>query len=545
MLNLRRCMPAVMFILLGWLAVRTAAAQPFSCNTSAVPRQVRAEGLTELVGDMTLTCTGGVAAQSLTANLAIVANTNITSKILSNDRSEALLTIGHPPYTPATLYQGQMSGNNSVVFSGVSITMPGPKVTLTLTFRNVRVNAMMLGVGSPVIMLVTIAGPYPVSISNPQQTVAMTQTGLSFEVRKTDDSAFAVPDLVSSPGNNVSLLTGGDYPTDGTPGGRSFNLKFKEGFSSSFRTEAQEDGYNDPKWPSPLNKEAGLATHGARLQAHFTGIPKGVTLFVTRLPVSSGTSSTVQAQCTLQPTGPMKSCPQNATADGGLYKVPSSGEVYWEIMASSLMGVESVSFGVAVAFQPMAVSGTLTANVLGTFAPISIVGTASKTEDVPRFGSSGTAIPAFTLRDPRTVLAFQYVTSRPGYDTSFAVTNMAKDNPIYSTAGQTGHCKAYFYGVNPPLIPPLALTSPNPIPPGRLWEWTMSDSFPKSKVFEGYVLVDCPFQYAHGFALISSLGLFGADRFATSYQALVLPDRTRVPDPASTSVAGSGEQLFK
>ena len=535
MLNLRRCMPAVMFILLGWLAVGTADAQPFTCNTSAVPLQVRTEGLTELVADMKLTCTGGVVGQSLTANLAIFTNTNITSRILSGGGSEALLTIAPPPYTPATLYQGQMSGNNSLVFSGVSISMPGSG-TRELNFRNVRVNATMLPVNSLVIMYVTMATSISVPISNPQQTVAMTQTGLSFEVRKTDDSASAVPNLVSCPGNNVSLFTLlGDYPTGATPGGRTFNLKFKEGFSNSFRNKTQEHGSFDNTWPVPLNT-AGLADHGARLRAVFTGIPNNVTLFVTKLQVAPGTSTGVQAHCTL-PSG--MSCPQNASADGGLYQVPSSGEVYWEIDAASSLAVESVSFGVAVAFNPMAVSVPITAHVLGTFAPISTVGTASATEDVPRFVSSGTAIPAFTLRGCGTVLAFQFVTSSAGFDTGIAVTNMALDNPIYNTIGQTGKCTAYFYTLTGP--PPSPKISPS-LPPGGQWLWTMWSHYAD---FQGYVLVACEFQYAHGYAFVSNLGMSGPDRFAQSYQALVLPDRTRVPDPSSTSVAGSGEQLLQ
>jgi hypothetical protein len=247
----------------------------------------------------------------------------------------------------------------------------------------------------------------------------------------------------------------------------------------------------------------------------------------------------MQAQCVVNQAGAIVSCPQDATADGGLYKVPASGEVYWEITASSLAAIESVSFGVAVAFNPMAVSGTVTANVLGTFAPISTVGTASATEDVPRFAPSGTAIPAFTLRGCGTVLAFQFVTSTAGFDTGIAVTNMALDNPIYNTIGQTGKCTAYFYTLTGP--PPPQKISPS-LAPGGQWLWTM---WSHQADFQGYVLVACEFQYAHGYAFVSNLGLSGPDRFAQSYQALVLPDRTRVPDPASTAGTGSGEQLLQ
>jgi len=58
-----------------------------------------------------------------------------------------------------------------------------------------------------------------VPITNPQQNVAVTQTGLSMEVRKPDDSEPAVPTLPTCTGNNTTLLTGGGYPPPPAPGG--------------------------------------------------------------------------------------------------------------------------------------------------------------------------------------------------------------------------------------------------------------------------------------------------------------------------------------
>jgi hypothetical protein len=78
---------------------------PFSCNAqAAVPPQLRAEGLTELVGDIVLTCTGGTplaqGAQIPTANVTVYLNGTVTSRLLGTasvtGASEALLLVDDP-----------------------------------------------------------------------------------------------------------------------------------------------------------------------------------------------------------------------------------------------------------------------------------------------------------------------------------------------------------------------------------------------------------------------------------------------------------------
>ena len=81
-----------------------------ACSASvAVPPQLRTEGLTELIGDIVLTCTGGAQLASgatvPTANITVSLGTNVTSRILSTGSlnggptqniSEALLLIDEP-----------------------------------------------------------------------------------------------------------------------------------------------------------------------------------------------------------------------------------------------------------------------------------------------------------------------------------------------------------------------------------------------------------------------------------------------------------------
>jgi hypothetical protein len=95
---------AVVALMLG-LQVNASAqsnAPAFACTANAgVPPIVRAEGVTELVGDLILNCTGGTptAAGNLIplSNVQIFLNTNITSRILnSSNLSEATMLIDEP-----------------------------------------------------------------------------------------------------------------------------------------------------------------------------------------------------------------------------------------------------------------------------------------------------------------------------------------------------------------------------------------------------------------------------------------------------------------
>ncbi len=512
-----------------WLALPQMRAQvPFSCAANATSVAIRAEGLAELVGDLVLNCTGGTAGQPLTLTVQIFANTNITSRILTlPDQTEALLLVGSAPYGPSNVFAGRLITKNSVVFSSVNITQPGPG-TLALRIVNVRVNATQVPLASGVTLSVTATTAQgAVPITSPLQQVAVTQTGLTMQVRKTDDTGADVPRLLNCTGNNTTLLTGGDYPPPPAPGGRTFNIKFAEGFSSAFRPQAGENGMVIDTLPPPLNR-AGRADHGTRLRAVFSNIPTGVAIFVTTREVPQGTSAGVEARCTTTPGGALVPCPVSSPADGGMYRVPLSGspgtgEIYWEITSSNAGAAETVSFGVAVAYNPGPPAGT--GNVLGSFSPISAAGEATPgPDDLPRFVSAASPVPAFILEVCRTVLLFQFLTSIPGWDTGVSIANTTLDEPLFNTPRQSGKCTAYFYqpGVTvPPLESPV-------IPPGGQWLWTLHAYRPN---FQGYMLVSCEFQHAYGFAFISDLGFSGPDRFAQAYQAIVLDGRTRLPIP--------------
>lgn len=130
-MNFRRWITALAVLALfagfasAQIANSNASQGPFTCSASvAVPPVLRAEGLTDLVGDIVLTCTGGgvvgagTPLASNTANITVSFNTNVTSRLLANaygvtantleagNTNEALLLIDEPGSTDPGIVPG-------------------------------------------------------------------------------------------------------------------------------------------------------------------------------------------------------------------------------------------------------------------------------------------------------------------------------------------------------------------------------------------------------------------------------------------------------
>jgi len=260
---------------------------PLQCTaTVAVPPALRAEGMTELIGDIVLTCTGGtqLAAGSTipTANITVSLGTNVTSRILGNNgatnSSEALLLIDEPgnvtlptpvpgfgPAAAQTLctsasfgagpggctataglsasgipfmngpnvYQGLVS-SNQVTFQGVPIMAPvtsGSARIFRLT--NIRANVAGLGGGglpgtTQLLASVSISGSTALPVNNPVQIAGFIQTGLSVTFRNANNSGG-----LSSGGAGFNQC--GPGSSSGNPLGAAV-LQYAENFGTAFKT---------------------------------------------------------------------------------------------------------------------------------------------------------------------------------------------------------------------------------------------------------------------------------------------------------------------
>jgi len=100
MVAFRKLFPvlAIVAFLLGTATTANAQATgaPLVCTTNAgVPPLVRAEGYTELVGDIVIQCQGGNPDLAFAANFQVFLNTNITSRLIGSV-TEALLMVDEP-----------------------------------------------------------------------------------------------------------------------------------------------------------------------------------------------------------------------------------------------------------------------------------------------------------------------------------------------------------------------------------------------------------------------------------------------------------------
>ncbi len=286
---------AVVALLLGLgssanaqIALQTPA---FNCTANAGnPTIIRAEGLTELVGDMLLNCNGGTptlhGAAIPLSNVTIFLNTNLTSRLVgSGALSEATLMIDEPtpdgtggnaavpdgtvvtppagappqilcggatdpdpthvqgnscpehgtfvgvpspsPYaTQANVFSGRQNSASSVVFLGVPVDAPGTAGQRVIRITNVRANAFQLGVSST---LIPTQVTMFIAVNGSQQITINnpTQTVAFIQIGLVVGNGTAT--LLQCEDNNTDLL-GADVDT-----GSQFSITIREGFASSFK----------------------------------------------------------------------------------------------------------------------------------------------------------------------------------------------------------------------------------------------------------------------------------------------------------------------
>jgi hypothetical protein len=268
-----------------------------SVNTAATPT-LRAEGITEQIGDIVITCTGGTVLATGTpvpqVNITVSLASQVTSRLLGNvsglNASEALLMLDEPnsglppviagfgpaePFTvcntpntgcpawadvqfaggnpietavstqggttPApNVYQGVVSGNQ-VTFFGVPILAPGTTDARVIRITNVRTNANGIGGGSasgsiPVQASLLTSNFAALPISNAQPIVGFVQLGLTASV----GPATPFGQCVSQSSVSVPTAT---------------VLTFGENFGTAFKTRIDP---RNPTLPSGTSAQSGL-----------------------------------------------------------------------------------------------------------------------------------------------------------------------------------------------------------------------------------------------------------------------------------------------
>jgi hypothetical protein len=589
---------------LAIVALPASAQVPFSCVTNpGQPPLIRDGGLSELVGDVVLQCSGdapiGNTTGIITTNIQIfMSPAQVTNRVKGGTVGEcptgiscvtdALLLVTRStdgsifpqpigqavnPYTEpivgllqSNLTTGDVPNTrNSILFPNV--TLPYGTTTF-IRITNVRVAAPAASntsLPTQVFELVSTNpfGAFP--ITNPTQTVAYVQPPLQFSVRSCSDGSAAITTFQQCISQPTSPIT--------------FNVKFTEGFALAFKPRGDASQtqpgvtYNTESglvWPAITQAIGGifwaagttsLANSGTELMVRFANIPTGVNIWVTTVQTVAGTTGGASPAITAHLVNPSSTASTGTACGANTYtalQVPISagaGSATWEVDGVTIGATaqKSISFGVVVSYTSNTtagipgLTGTTPGSVSGTLAPTSTVDYASTSAAIPRFRDNPTGGQVFAIVPCVTNLLFPFVTNQAGFDTGIALVNTSLDNSNapagapYNTPTQHGACTVYYFDGT--TSAPAPQTTPD-IVAGGMSAFTLQGggvpgSTSSAQGFQGYIIARCNFQFGHGFAFISDRNTPSLG--SQGYLALIIPDTgLGIRQPSPFTVYGAG-----
>jgi uncharacterized protein (TIGR03437 family) len=374
-------------LILGSIGV--LAAQPEACSTTAASPIVRAEGLTERVGDIVFTCTGAPNS-TLGVNLSLELNANITNRISSgNIVTGTALTVDSGSGPQAVMVQPVLLSPNNLAWNGVTLTYSA-QGALTIRMADVRANAAE---GGQIVATLSMSGP--LLINQSEVVVAVPQPSLY---------AGSSADLVCAQNGS---------PLPGTPGFASLLLE-GTAFTSTRLTEGFSGAF------SPRGAAANLnADTGTRFIVRYSGFPQAAQLFVPNvvagsdavrptaggdfgLPASGGSyapsangslllalvagaDSTGAGGSVVYTPGTVGSGTVSFDAVTALQIAGGAAYAVYEVVDSNQFTIETAQFPTFLGLAPNVVQTAVQTGESVTYAPVSVVATASATAPIPRF----------------------------------------------------------------------------------------------------------------------------------------------------------------
>ena len=286
---MRRWIPFAFFALLavsGWEQANGGTEPPpFTCSANvAVPPVVRSEGITELVGDILLSCTGGKptpAGQVIpTAAISVTLNTQVTNRLLNQSgQSDALLMIDEPlsatspvPINLCTtpggcpvisngtgvgnfngssghpnVFSGIVAGNQ-VTFFSVPVLPASSNGARVFRFTNVRANIAVLSPGGNQASV----GQFTVPSIFASPSITFSNGATVPIINGTSPSDKNGPVVVAFPTQGPSFQTGYN-PTTVTPSQTSFTLFYgaSEAGTGLWKAISSSSTPTDPNAVSP------------------------------------------------------------------------------------------------------------------------------------------------------------------------------------------------------------------------------------------------------------------------------------------------------
>jgi uncharacterized protein (TIGR03437 family) len=371
-------------VIIVWSLPLTAHIPGSICTyaTAGVPPVVRAEGLSELVADIVINCTGDMPTELGNnvpgADFSLVLNTNITNRLTGiGGVTDAVLAIDDPSSANQVLqefdravqlsgvggngidfnnpsasanqgqrvpnvFQGSATGRNSIVWLGIPFDAPGTQSTRIFRIKNVRADASLFRADQPLPAQIVAFVSINAASRSPALNVGTVQPGLLYH---NPDGSFAtgITGVTAIPLNQAVNPDLPNPPANPSP---SVQLRFVEGFANAFKTRTAALSSDSNPFPPPADQSQfgrnyfaetgyhnprlgnfGLADHGTRVAVRFRNVPMDTKIFTRPIATGMGTSSSVAARIIGDCLGPAAPAP----ATNGFYQIMGSGfcaEVY-------------------------------------------------------------------------------------------------------------------------------------------------------------------------------------------------------------------------
>ena len=302
-----------------WSALAASAADSFLvCSIAATPLQVRAEGLAERMGDITLTCSGGTPGLLINESLYVFLSVPITNHLSSSGVVDAILTADTGSGPASTGAVASLIGAG-IGFNGIQVTVPASGI-VSFTISNLRgaVAEQNLAYSQPI--LATFAtGGNQLSLLQSVVTVGVPNRALA-----ADYVSAAISACYGSP--LPATVTMSNLISTGTA---STTMRVTSGFAGAFAPRGVGDD------------------SGVRVILQYSGFRADAQLFVP--DVVAGSDATV----------PTSAGDLELAASGGSYTPGGSGS----LLLARVAGADSQGAGGAPVYTPGASgSGTVSFN---------------------------------------------------------------------------------------------------------------------------------------------------------------------------------------
>ena len=493
----------------------TNSSCPGTPTTNVPPILDRYEGRAELVSDIIVACNAGSALSGATVKVHL--SLPVTSPVIDKAGDlDAVIQVTDKTTNVTSVFPGAaIPGDSSdILFNGVNF----PADPFTITFSNIRVDASTAGSGAnvPVYESFYILNLGTEIFNQAPSVVGYVNTGFS----------------------SPALTTGGVNPAQyvictANPAGsasQSFAVTLTTLFGGALKTQLPGKGFTltNGEAGSYTTAPYGAATHGTRIQLAFSSVTAGESIYLPNT-ITSSNDGGVTLTLTQNGTGVFKPFPGASigavgTPAGTVGFTPTTG-------ATTVTAYyEATSADNTTQSETLIFPGYITANP--NFASANVSPVSVTFGLAPQLPAGGTEIPDFTTNyNPiplsgfslcQTTLLFPFAAAgtaaAPGFDTGIAISNTGLDPlaaGLTASPGTPGACTFSFYGTNQPDPTALAKTLTGlgigTINPGQSVAFSLA-SENVAPGFTGYIIAQCQFLYAHGFAYIT----YGGDSPVTT-----------------------------